>query len=341
MSLSAKAFAELRAALEGAFDRHFGRTCRIVRLMSRPFVFRTSFAMLEVDAMLDDGMHLSLLLKDLGRQGLLESARRAKPDFLYDPLREIEMYRTLLSAHGRGTALCYGAVVDPAADRYWLLLEKVPGRELYQVGEFEVWRKVAGWLGDFHACLGGESSEGTASAHLLTYDRDYYRLWPSRALAFAQDGLLGGEPAAWRLLERLAGGYNRVVERLLTLPTTVIHGEFYASNVLVQGTASALRVCPVDWEMAAIGPGLVDLAALAAGNWTEEQRRNLLQAYRLGLIAAKGKAPEMGELLVALDCCRLHLDLQWLGWARSWVPPPEHAQDWLSEARHLAARLGL
>ena len=34
---------------------------------------------------------------------------------------------------------------------------------------------------------------------------------------------------------------------------TFIHGEFYASNVLVNITGGKLRVCPVDWELAGWG----------------------------------------------------------------------------------------
>jgi Ser/Thr protein kinase RdoA (MazF antagonist) len=220
-------------------------------------------------------------------------------------------------------------VVDQARDRYWLFLERVPGHELYQVGEFHIWQQAASWLAGFHARLAAEFGRWTAASRLLVYDREFYRLWPRRALAFA--------PAA---LEFLADGYERVIERLVALPTTIIHGEFYASNVLVQPMPRGLRVCPVDWEMAAVGPGLVDLAALSAGKWTEEQRRELAGAYRDGLVAAGTTPPSMEELLAGLDCCRLHLAVQCLGWASDWEPPAEHAQDWLDEARRLRARLG-
>jgi len=37
-----------------------------------------------------------------------------------------------------------------------------------------------------------------------------------------------------------------------------------------------------------------------------------------------------------LNCCRLFLAVQWLGWADKWVPPSEHAHDWLAEALELA-----
>ena len=62
----------------------------------------------------------------------------------------------------------------------------------------------------------------------MRYDADFYRLWLRRALAFAPAG------RARRGLGWLAGRYERVVERLAALPATFIHGEFYASNVLVQ-----------------------------------------------------------------------------------------------------------
>jgi hypothetical protein len=324
--------ADLRAALERVLGEHFRRPCRVGRLEQRPFAYRTSSAILELDAELDDGTRLPLLLKDTGRQGLLEEARRAKPDFLHDPLREIETYRTLLPALTADTALCYGAVVDPGAERYWLFLERVPGRELYQVGRFDTWLEVARWLADFHARAAGAAPR--ASPRLLMHDGDYYRLWMRRALAFAR-----GRGRA--TLECLAARYDRVVERLLTLPAGVIHGEFYASNVLVQETAGGLRVCPVDWEMAAVGPGLLDLAALSAGGWAEEQRAALARSYREALAAAGGRGPGADEWAAAFDSCRLHLAVQRLGWAPDWVPPREQAQDWLGEALRLAGRLGL
>jgi hypothetical protein len=42
-----------------------------------------------------------------------------------------------------------------------------------------------------------------------------------------------------------------------------------------------------------------------------------------------------------LDHCRIHLAVQWLGWSRKWVAPPEHHRDWLVEAIELAERLSL
>ena len=98
-----------------------------------------------------------------------------------------------------------------------------------------------------------------------------------------------------------------------------VHGEFYASNILV----SPGRVCPVDWEMAGIGPGVLDLAALATA-WEGADRARIVAAY-----ADERGAPVDEE---DLDAARLVLAVQWLGWAEGWEPPREHATDWLAEA---------
>jgi thiamine kinase-like enzyme len=139
----------------------------------------------------------------------------------------------------------------------------------------------------------------------------------------------------------LAKRYDRVVERLLTLPVTFIHGEFYASNVLVNNTGGKLRVCPVDWELAGVGPGLIDLTALVSGGWSAEEKEALAKAYHAELTLRDERSMDLEEVLIALDYCRLHLAVQWLGWASEWSPPPEHAHDWLGEALSLAEKLEL
>ena len=60
---------------------------------ARPCDDRTSFNLVDLEIELEDGSVLRLLLKDLGRENLHETARRVKPDFLYNPLREIRTYR--------------------------------------------------------------------------------------------------------------------------------------------------------------------------------------------------------------------------------------------------------
>lgn len=332
---------QLLKALKDVLNHHFGKQRDIAKLKRRPLASSSSFAIEELEVRLDDGTTLQLIVKDLGQEALLEGAYQAKPVFLYDPLREIETYRSILARNLLSTATYYGAVIDRQIERYWLFLEKVPGVELYQVGDFSTWQQVAHWLSRFHNSF-TEIEILAQSSHLLSYDRAFYRLWVRRAQAFLRRAKTSRPLSVQHSIEWLASRYERVVEFLVALPVTFIHGEFYASNVLVQQAAVKPRVCPIDWEMAAVGPGLIDLAALIAGKWTENEKKALALTYHAAL-APDGAFPPMRDdnFLTTLDYCRLHLAVQWLGWSARWSPPPEHAQNWLSEAMRLAEKLRL
>jgi aminoglycoside phosphotransferase (APT) family kinase protein len=150
------------------------------------------------------------------------------------------------------------------------------------------------------------------------------------------------ERRAWN---RLTRSYHRLVERLASLPTTFLHGEFYPSNILVGDSGSdPARVCPVDWETAALGPALLDLAAYVSGSWTEAERASLIAAYRDALpgpeVATAGTSSER-DFLETLDGCRLHVAVRWLGWSAGWSPPAAHVHDWFAEALSLGERLKL
>jgi aminoglycoside phosphotransferase (APT) family kinase protein len=329
---------ELRAALDSALAER-GRRASVARLERHPHAYRTSFGLEELDVTLSDGAELNLVFKDLSRESLAADALRAKPAFMHDPLREIEVYRDLLDSAGLGAPAYHGSHVDAARERYWLFIENVRGPVLWQLGDFEVWEEAARRLARLHAVLAPAAESPPAS--LLRYGPELYGVWIQRAREFARRPEVPWSDEARRQVEGLADRYEPVVERLAALPVTLIHGEFYPSNVLVQQRDDELRICPIDWEIAATGPSLLDLAALTIGRWTPRERDALTRAYR----AAAGASPDPIALPTdfdaALECCRLHLAVQWLGWDPEWVPPAEHRHDWLAAALDSARKLGL
>jgi hypothetical protein len=332
--------AELTEALEIELSRHYGARRSIARLKRKLSDYSSSFTLEELDVGLEDGAVLNLMFKDLSWQALLADARRVKPAFLYNPRREIATYRTILSPQGIRTATCYGAVVDARAGRFWLFLERIPGLRLNHVGRFTIWQQVGRQLAAMHNLFAGASNlqRQAKVAQLLKYDRAFYWEWMHRARKFVRGANSGVPKQAQRDLDRLAARYDEVVERLVALPVTFIHGEFYPSNVIVERTKGSLRLCPVDWELAAVGPGLMDLAALTAGNWTDEKKGAMAWAYYNTLTPAADRLPD--SFLAALDLCRLHLAIQMLGWSPNWKPPPEYARNWLEEALRIVERLG-
>ena len=329
----------VRGVLEPAFQARRG-SARIVNVLRRPSKYTTSCPLEEVDLELEDGSRVQLMYKDLSPNRLVGDARRAKPTFLCDPRRELDLYTGLLAEARPGTAVCYGTLADDKTERYWLFLERVAGVELYQVGEVRVWEAVARWLARWHMRFVGEDTAPTKyTTRLVRCDESFYRRWPMRALEHVESGRYPSRAAEVTVLTRVIRGYDRVVEALLACDRTVLHGECYASNVLVAAPDRPGRVCPVDWEMAALGPGLVDLAALTSGRWAEQSRMAIVTAYHDAL-SAEHRWHSRVAFLEALDFCRLHVAMQWLGWAKDWSPPGEHAQNWLGDSVRLAERLG-
>ncbi|HWI95060.1 MAG TPA: phosphotransferase [Solirubrobacterales bacterium] len=326
-----QALAEVGLELAGGVER-------------RPSAYRTSFPIEELRVELEGRGEVRIGCKRLDRAELEPEAQLAKPEFLDDPGREPAVYRALLPQGPPGPPEFFGAVLE--GDRHWLFVEWVEGRELFQVGERELWEDAARWLARLHAALAPGLERHREEARLIEHDAAFYRGWIERAERFARErGDASAATVAW-LCER----HDQVVEALLAQPRTVLHGEFYASNVLVATPncikfptqqagnlmqfEAGLRVAPVDWELAAVGPGLTDLAALISG-WPPPDRAALLAAY--------GSEPGVPAFTARdLDFARLQVAIQWLGWAPpAWQPPAEKRHDWLGEAIELAEELDL
>jgi Ser/Thr protein kinase RdoA (MazF antagonist) len=316
--------------------RSQGDGAEVVGLSRRPYRYATSAPLEEIQVRLESGAQLGVIFKDLSRERLLDDARASKPTFLHEPRRELETYRRILAPAGIGPR-CIAAVAQDEPPRHWLLIEKVPGVELWQIGELWVWEEVARWLGGFHARFAERLDEvRTANPHLLGLSGDWFRWWCERARAALARSTDRRAPRLRRALD----GYDEVIGSLTALPRTFVHGELYPSNVLVVRGDDRVRVCPVDWEMAAIGPGPIDLAALVGG-WGASERHRLVGRYREGFAEAGTTAPNPEALAADVSRFRLHLALQWLGWASEWRPPAEHAHDWVGEALVLAEELAL
>ena len=287
-----------------------------------PSRYSTSYPLHDLTVTRHDGERLAFLVKDLDWDSMLPAARDAKPRFLHDPAREIGAYRCVLDPDALGTARHYASSVGGGTGS-WIVLERVPGIPLVEIGDRRHWLAAMRWLTCFHA--NGPKSVDAPSVPLLRHDERFYRTWMDRARQFVPD-----ERLAW-----VAERYGQIVRRLLAQPPVFIHGECYASNVLVDGP----RICPIDWEMAGIGPALVDVAALVSGpGWDDTDVMAMLRAYRTEL-DAELDAEVGAEFLADLDACRVYLAIQWLGWSPSWAPPVELAHDWLSVAVAATERL--
>ena len=297
------------------------------RVSRRPSPYATSHMAEEVDVEADDAV-IGLLLKHVGAGSLMPGARGTKPAPLDCAARELYALRDLLPPLGLGTPRLFAARAATAERDGWLLIERVDGIQLWQAGDLDPWEAAARWLATLHRIGAGIAAGGTP---LVRWDAEYLASWPERARQVQS----GGETERRARIDWLAARWPALVERLCALPATVLHGEFYPSNVIVAGA----RICPVDWELAAHGPGVIDLAALVSG-WDDAERAGLMRAYA-GAMAGGGWWRDERELGAALDDARICLCMRWLGWAEGWEAPPEHRRDWLAEALATVEERGL
>lgn len=124
----------------------------------------------------------------------------------------------------------------------------------------------------------------------------------------------------------LARDYEAVFRDLFSRRPTVIHGEFYPSNILVRDGS----VFPVDWERAAVSAGEIDFAALTEG-WGPEEVALARESY----VDARWEGVEPEDFAEAVEAARVYLHLQALG---DLVPGPFKAKDeWRLERLEAAA----
>lgn len=335
----------LRRALERAGGPASGPVLKVTGLDRRLSPYASSLPLEEVDIQMDGGFPVRAVLKDVSDDAPTPAARAARPPFALRPGREVEVYRHLLAPRAIGPRLLAASAGGPD-QRSWLLLERVDGHPLFQEGRFPVWTEVARWLAGFHREFRASPELAEPGpVDLLSYDAAFLGECMARARerVEAEAGLA---PARRERFQAIWAHHHTLVRRLTEASPTLVHGDFYPSNVLVSsdsdGSREEVRIRPVDWELCGVGTGLLDLAALVAGEWPEEAREQLALAYaeEAGLtLGHDGDDP--GPFLEQLSWARLHVALRWLGSPSGWRPPGEHARDWAAEALRLADRLGL
>jgi aminoglycoside phosphotransferase (APT) family kinase protein len=270
----------------------------------------------------------NLIIKDSGRAALHNASHLSKPDFLCHPLREALVYREVLSDLPLATARFFGSVHDESLDHVYLVLERVAGAELWQSGDFDAWLHVAAQLARQHVLLGQSLSGKLAGAvPWIDYSARLGAVWLERAQRFNLDNA-----GVTKLLESAVRILPDCLGELYDVAPTVVHGDFYPSNVLLR-TDSAMygKVCPVDWEVAGLGPGLLDLASFVSGKWSHNAREALAMSYYEELSRLLENVPSRARFTRQLAIARMQTSIRWLGWSTDWAPPIEHQNDWALE----------
>ncbi len=291
----------LRCCVEQIVAVRCGAEAAIEAIDRRPCDDGSSYAADVVTVTLKGEQKFEVFVKYFG------SSRYYKHEPRRQANREMRVYRDGLAGAGLGTAEYHGALCDESHGRYWLFLEHVRGVPL-AYRDFECWIAAAGWLGRLHGYIADHADRIRMPDVLVTHDATFFRSTAHRALS-AVASISGS------LADRLAQvvcRYDSRMDVMANEPPTLVHGAFKPRHVLVDDTSEPHRLCPIDWELAAAGSNLYDLAFLAHGV-DAPALDQLLDTYRREALAHGVSLPGQAQMRHIVDCFRLHRILKGLG----------------------------
>lgn len=291
--------------LEHRIPAIIGRPAAITGIQRKRSEYSSSYDADIITVQLNTDEELKIYAKNFG------VTRFPKDDLKQRRDRELSVYRDLLVETDLGTAKYYGSVWDETQGTFWCFLEFVAGSEVGACG-LEYWAAAAGWLGRLQSCFAQQANRLRACDFLVRHDASFFRLKADLAL---REVLPNSAPLACRLAHVL-DRYDRLVQVLASQPHTLVHGSYRPANVIVDVNSEPMRICPIDWEMAAYGSALYDLAYLSEGlrqptlDW-------LLEAYRQEAMAYDVAVPDIEEIRHVVTCFHFFMKIHLLSRARA------------------------
>jgi Ser/Thr protein kinase RdoA (MazF antagonist) len=268
---------------------------------------------------LEDGAELPVVIKRL-RPGVKPRGNE----------REVAIYRRILAGARFGAPALHASVCDDARRRYVLVLEDV-GENTLAHADLEDWLAAVRLLGTMHGSYQGRGRELRALGCLGEHDAAHYR----RISEAARANLAPAAPSELDRFDRLMARARPRLESLARWPGTLVHGDLYADNVMLQPGG---RVRLIDWEEAAIGLGADDLSALIEG-WEGEGRELLVDAYLDAVAEGPGEPADRRRFEHLLIHCDILQALRYLGWDAEYCRDPEAVTGLLGTIEDALCRL--
>jgi aminoglycoside phosphotransferase (APT) family kinase protein len=297
-----------------------GRDVRVEAVRRERSPFATLFPADVLDVSVAGGPPVRLFLKHLGPEqpGQPDKGRRD---------REVLVYQNLLGDERLPVPRFYGSRLNRRTGRLELYLEYVDDWNL-KYHDLEQWFAAARRLAQLHAHFAGRAGLLRSCDFLLVLDRDYFTRWARRAgeALAEQSADLAAE------LEQVLREYGRVGELLERQAPTLVHNDLAPKNVIPDRSSPPTRIRFIDWEMAGIGCGLLDLVHLKYG-LDPPSDREMVAAYRRELRAAGLPPVHEGEFEHVLAACELHKTLYRLAHSPAWRLPPVKLRQWVTEAK--------
>jgi len=317
---------QLRLTLERLLQDAQGRHIKISSLRREPSPFATLFPAEVLSVSLESGEEMSLFVKHLGSEQSDHPDKRRRD-------RETRIYEELLGDADLAVPRYYGSNWNETTKRLEIFLEYIDDWNL-KYHDLEYWFMAARRLAQFHAYFASRAEKLLACDFLLRFDTLYLYEWADRALSVLRD-------QSAELATELAcavGSYDRVSEVLARQPLTLVHNDLAPKNVLADRSSNPARICFVDWEMAGVGCGLMDLVDLKYGlDPVNDQKMCMAYCAQLSGTDLLPSSPQDRSSLFA--ACELHQTVYRLAHSKSWRLPIAKVAQWVREAQQFVVRI--
>lgn len=294
----------LRQCLERILPRVSNRQSAIAAIYSRHSEASSSYETGILTVQFADGGAFEVFLKNYGAFVQIKDEMKQRRE------REVRVYQHLLEEANLGTPRYYGTVWDESPETFWLLLEYVDGTPVAYLESTNYWIAAAGWLGQMHGYFIRHAHYLSRLDFLIRHDSRFLSAEAEAAL----DAVSQISPGSVDRFARVVNRYDQLIEAMVTHPPTLVHGAFRPQNVMVSGESQSMRICAYDWEEAAFGAPLYDLAYLTDG--FEPPTLDLMfETYRQGAMGFGMPVPEKEEMRYIVNCFRLHMIVKLLAHA--------------------------
>lgn len=307
--------------IDTAVRRAAGPGAEVLGVRRTPSPYATVSPAEVVSVELTSGERVSIFVKHLGEE------QRSHPDKRVRD-REVRVYGELLGDRDLPVPRFLGSEWNDATGRRELFLEYVDGWNL-KYRDLRHWHTAARRLAQLHLSFARQSDRLLERDFLLRLDREYLLAWAGRAVAAVSS--LSAELAS--RLRRTVDELGAAVDLLAEQPPTLVHNDLAPKNAIADTSVSPERICIVDWEMAGVGCGLIDLAHLTYGLPPREVER-MFDLYAKELTGT-GLVPSGEEGMRLFASCRLHGALYRLAHAEGWQLPLERVGEWIAEGEEL------
>jgi thiamine kinase-like enzyme len=294
--------------LEEGLSKQSARPIHIRELRREFSPSSSSFRTERVRVSLEGGQSVRIFFKDLNPNHQMEKALALRELDRAPSDREIKMYQFVLSPQRFGTLQLYASRWEPERGLYWLFLEDGGSMLLHNFSELNRWLPASRWAARFHAAT--RHLPDSQTSFLPAYDRNHYQ----RCADSIEKILPNVDAKERQIIERGRECYVRRIEWLTQLPRCVIHGQFFGKNIMLRRGKTPQKLIIIDWETAAMGPGIFDLFSLTSGRWSREARQAMWRAYFDEYQAETGERWDWEAFCRDLAGVALYQSLEWIAW---------------------------